>query len=78
MRRKVHRPGVREGYDRWSSSYDRTPNPLVALDRRHTLDLLAPRPGERILDAGCGTGANLGAILRAGTGKSVRDAGRRT
>ncbi|MGH7823524.1 MAG: class I SAM-dependent methyltransferase [Candidatus Binatia bacterium] len=66
MKRRIARPGVRDGYDRWSGAYDRTPNPLVSLDRRYTLDLLAPRPCERILDAGCGTGAHLGPIVRAG------------
>jgi SAM-dependent methyltransferase len=59
------RPGVREGYDRWSETYDATPNPLVALDRRHTLRALAPRPGESVLDAGCGTGAHLGSLCAA-------------
>jgi SAM-dependent methyltransferase len=63
----VQRPGVRAGYDAWAGTYDRTPNPLVALDRRHTLGLLDPRRGERILDAGCGTGGNLGPLLRAGS-----------
>lgn len=53
---------MREGYDRWSASYDATPNPLVALDRRHTLRALAPRAGERVLDAGCGTGAHLASV----------------
>jgi SAM-dependent methyltransferase len=67
MSRKVERPGVRAGYDRWAESYEATPNPLVALDRRHTVNLLGPGRGERILDAGCGTGANLGALLRAGS-----------
>jgi SAM-dependent methyltransferase len=67
MGTRVERPGVRAGYDRWAGSYDRTPNPLVALDRRHTLGFLRPRQGERILDAGCGTGANLRALLRAGS-----------
>ena len=67
MRRKGDRPGVREGYDRWSTSYDRTPNPLVALDRRYTVGILGPRRGEHILDAGCGTGANLGAMVHAGS-----------
>jgi ubiquinone/menaquinone biosynthesis C-methylase UbiE len=66
MNRKVERPGVREGYDLWAETYDRTPNPVVALDRRHALTHLRPRAGERVLDAGCGTGANLRAIAGAG------------
>lgn len=65
MSRRVERPGVRDGYDRWSETYDATPNPLVALDRRVTLQALNPRAGERVLDAGCGTGAHLAAIHRA-------------
>lgn len=65
--KKVERPGVQGGYDRWSDSYDQTPNPLVALDRRHTLRLLGPGRGERILDAGCGTGGNLQAMVGAGS-----------
>jgi SAM-dependent methyltransferase len=65
MKKTVARPGVREGYDRWSESYDRTPNPLVALDRRYTLGLLAPRAGEAVLDAACGTGRNLKALADA-------------
>jgi SAM-dependent methyltransferase len=60
------RVSVREGYDLWSETYDTTPNPVVAMDARHTVALLRPRPGERILDAGCGTGRNLGALLEAG------------
>jgi SAM-dependent methyltransferase len=67
MAERVDRPGVRAGYDRWSEAYDATPNPLVALDRRYTIPLLRPRPGERILDAGCGTGANLRVMLRSGS-----------
>ena len=65
VNKRISRPGVREGYDRWSSTYDSTPNPLVALDRRHTQRLLAPQAGERILDAGCGTGAHLRAMAKA-------------
>jgi SAM-dependent methyltransferase len=61
----VERPGVREGYDQWSATYDATPNPLVALDRRVTLRALDPRAGEWILDAGCGTGVHLAALSRA-------------
>jgi len=36
------------------------------LDRRHTIAHLRPHPGERILDAGCGTGINLRRIAEAG------------
>jgi ubiquinone/menaquinone biosynthesis C-methylase UbiE len=64
--KKVERPGVRKGYDLWAESYDRTPNPVVTLDRRYALAHLAPRAGERVLDAGCGTGANLRAIAASG------------
>ena len=40
MSMRVRRPGVRDGYDAWSTTYDETPNPLVALDRRYTMRLL--------------------------------------
>ena len=62
MTKRVERPTVREGYDRWSRTYDATPNPLVALDRRTTFAALDPQPGERVLDAGCGTGAHLARV----------------
>ena len=65
MTKRIERPGVREGYDRWSTTYDATPNPLVALDRRVTLGALDPRPGERVLDAGCGTGSYLSRLCEA-------------
>ena len=65
--RKVVRPGVRKGYDLWAETYDVTHNPLVSLDRRHTLNLLRPATGERILDAACGTGQHLRAMARRGT-----------
>ena len=63
---RVARPGVREGYDLWADAYDAEPNPVVALDRLHTLAHLRPRAGERILDAGCGTGGNLVRLVEAG------------
>ena len=63
--KKIQRVAVREGYDLWSESYDATPNPVVAMDARHTMGLLGPQAGERILDAGCGTGRNLAPMLAA-------------
>ena len=60
--KKVKRVTVREGYDLWSESYDTTPNPVVAMDARFSLALLQPQKGERILDAGCGTGRNLAGL----------------
>ncbi len=65
--KKVRRVGAREGYDLWAETYDETPNPVVAMDARHTLRVLSPKPGEQILDAGCGTGRHLGPIVLAGS-----------
>jgi SAM-dependent methyltransferase len=59
MGKRVQHPDVVDGYDRWAVTYDATPNPLVSIDRRHSLRTLDPRPGELVLDAGCGTGAYL-------------------
>ncbi|HAA77352.1 TPA: hypothetical protein DCE37_19745 [Candidatus Latescibacteria bacterium] len=56
----------KQGYDLWAPTYDNTPNPVVALDSRHTISHLAPQPGEHILDAGYGTGRNIQPLLDAG------------
>jgi malonyl-CoA O-methyltransferase len=64
--KKIRRVSAREGYDRWSETYDKTPNPVVNMDERCTLIALAPKRGERILDAGCGTGRHFAPLRRAG------------
>jgi SAM-dependent methyltransferase len=65
-RKETKRVTAREGYDLWANSYDETPNPVVVMDSRYTLNLLDPQPSQKILDAGCGTGRNLTLIRRAG------------
>jgi SAM-dependent methyltransferase len=65
--KKIQQVDVREGYDLWAETYDVTPNPIIAMDARHTIELLSPQNGELILDAGCGTGRNLAALLAAGS-----------
>ena len=65
VEKKIERVAAREGYDLWSETYDSTSNPVVAMDSRHTINLLAPASGELILDAGCGTGRNLKQLLLA-------------
>lgn len=61
----IRRVSAREGYDLWAKSYDETPNPVVSMDARYTLKALAPQAGERILDAGCGTGRNFQPMIAA-------------
>jgi SAM-dependent methyltransferase len=65
-RKETKRVTAREGYDLWANTYDQSPNPVVAMDSRHTMSLLDPQPGQKILDAGCGTGRNLTRIRQAG------------
>ncbi len=47
---------TRNAYDRWSVNYDRDPNPQTALEEGSVVALVLPSPGDRILDAACGTG----------------------
>ncbi len=63
---RVQRVSALEGYDLWADDYDAAANPVVGMDRRYSLSILEPAAGERILDAGCGTGAHLESMLHAG------------
>jgi len=63
---EIRRIGPQDGYDLWSETYDRTPNPVVSMDARCTIGILSPGR-ERVLDAGCGTGRNFGPLLNAGS-----------
>jgi ubiquinone/menaquinone biosynthesis C-methylase UbiE len=47
---------TRDAYDRWSSAYDGDPNPQTVLEEASVVELVSPSPGDRILDAACGTG----------------------
>jgi SAM-dependent methyltransferase len=69
----THRVDPRTGYDLWGSTYDSTPNPVVAMDQRITPALLDIVPGERVLDAGCGTGRYIPRLLAAGATVSGMD-----
>ena len=66
MADRPERIQVRRGYDLWSTIYEERASTLVALDRRVTSQHLHVSAGERILDAGCGTGAHLASVIEAG------------
>lgn len=53
-------------YRAWAPIYDRTVEHLFAPARRRALELLALRPGERVLLLGVGTGSDL-PLLPSGT-----------
>ena len=61
--KKTRRVSAQEGYDLWARLNDETPNPVVAMDARHTLDALAPKPDEHVLGVGCGSGRHLGPMI---------------
>jgi ubiquinone/menaquinone biosynthesis C-methylase UbiE len=65
------RASVAEGYERWASSYDCDPNPLLNLEERKLTALLPELTGKRVLDLACGTGRWLEKVSAKGAGLSV-------
>jgi ubiquinone/menaquinone biosynthesis C-methylase UbiE len=57
---------VAEGYDRWASTYDYGPNPLLACEERHLLPIVLGLRHKRILDLACGTGRWLERLIAQG------------
>jgi ubiquinone/menaquinone biosynthesis C-methylase UbiE len=59
----------REGYDRWAPTYDRSPNPVVAMDEivlgRRIDGMTGQISGQVVIDAGCGTGRHTLRLARA-------------
>jgi malonyl-CoA O-methyltransferase len=47
---------AREGYALWADTWDATPSPIVALERRALLPLIGSLHPRRAIDVGCGTG----------------------
>jgi malonyl-CoA O-methyltransferase len=55
-----------EAHRIWSRTYDREPNPLLALDMRVLGDRLGALRGLRVVDVACGTGRWMAAAHAAG------------
>ena len=57
---------VQDGYKRWAETYDRSPNPLLALEERYLAGLFPNLLGSNVLDLACGTGRWLAPLLSRG------------
>jgi ubiquinone/menaquinone biosynthesis C-methylase UbiE len=71
VKRTEQGPGHGQLFDRWPERYDQWfETPIGRLVREYErdliMDLLRPRAGDLVLDAGCGTGLFTGEILAAG------------
>jgi ubiquinone/menaquinone biosynthesis C-methylase UbiE len=62
------RISAHEAYARWASSYDETPNPLLALEERSLAGILTSVLGQDVVELGCGTGRWLQNLEAAGAG----------
>lgn len=50
---------VDQAYTLWADTYDRVPNPLLALEERYLAPMLPSLDDKTVLDLGCGTGRLL-------------------
>ena len=57
---------VRQGYARWSETYDTQDNPLIVLEEPLMRFLLGDVQDLRVADMGCGTGRNTVYLSEAG------------
>lgn len=57
-----------EGYQRWASTYDEAPNPLLAREERYLVPLLTHLRQKTILDLACGTGRWLVRLMTQSDG----------
>ena len=60
------RVSAAQGYERWASSYDEVPNPLLAREERYLLPLLTELHNKSVLDLACGTGRWLEKVVVQG------------
>ncbi len=62
----ARRVSVEVGYGLWAQTYDRDPNPLLALEERTVEPLLPDLKTRIVVDLGCGTGRWLAKLLARG------------
>ena len=55
---------AREGYALWADTWDATPSPIVALERRALLPWISELRPRRTIDVGCGSGAANSQAMR--------------
>ncbi len=67
----ARRVSVLKGYQLWAQTYDRDPNPLLALEERELERLLPNLTGKDVIDVACGTGRWLRKLLSGGARSGV-------